>query len=40
MENIQMKKEVYDILKKLSKKSNKKDIVLYLEQQIFALYQR
>jgi hypothetical protein len=40
MENIQISKAMYGILKKLSKKSNKKDVVQYLEQQILALSQR
>ena len=40
METIQISKEMYGILKRMSKKSNKKDIVQYLEQQILALSQR
>lgn len=40
METLQIRKEVYGILKKMSKKSSKKDIALYLEQQVLVLYKR
>lgn len=35
METLQIRKEVYAILKNLSKKQSKKDVAVYLEELIF-----
>ena len=35
METLQIRKEVYTILKNLSKKQSKKDVAVYLEELIF-----